>query len=195
MSTDVKDYIKELRDAIMFAGLNYDIYWVYKGSRPTYVKTMNRYVSFFTTSLQAHFAALVITLYRLYEERTDTFNIPFLLAKLRKQDELSHETLDSLNRIYTDKAKPLWEKISILRNKAFAHRCSAHTVLEVFKKADIALDEPRELIEVTKELLNQLTQARDGDTHAFNLDAREDTLWLLKDLKYAQEKRKAEEEN
>jgi len=196
MTVDIDGYIKDLRHTITVAALNYDIWRAYTSEdcRPLYVQTMNSYSPFFQTSLHAHFVALLVALYRLYEKRTDTFNIPFVLRTLKERKALPEDTLESLDRIY-EKAKPLWVKVNILRNKAFGHRSSAHTVEGVFKKAGITPNQLRELAELTKELLNELTQAWDKSTYLFDLDAREATFRLLQDLKCAYEKRKAEPEH
>jgi len=195
MSTDIDGYIDELRHTLMVAALNYDIWWVYKSkdTRPGYDKTMRRYWPFFKTSIHAHFVALLVALYGLYETRPDTFNIPSLLCKLRKEKVLSDVTLQSLDQICNE-AKPLWKKVCILRNNAFAHRSFKQTIQAVFKKADATPRQLRDLLEVSKRLLNELTDGLGKSTPAFDVDSREATLRSLEDLKYAQEKRKAEEE-
>jgi AbiU2 len=78
--------------------------------------------------------------------------------------------------------KPLWVKVSILRNKAFGHRFRAHTAAEVFQEAAVSPNELKELIERTMELLNVLTRAWDRSVHAFNLGAKEDLVRLLNDI-------------
>ena len=84
-SSDIDASIKDIRDAVVAASLNYDVWWVYKSedSRPKYVSAMNRYTPFFQTSLQAHFLGLLVPLYRIYETRRDTHNIPQLIKRLR----------------------------------------------------------------------------------------------------------------
>ncbi len=98
MSTDIDHYISELRHTTTVAGLNYEIWWVYKSkdTRPVYVEAMNRYGLFFQTSIHAHFVALLVALYRLYETRDDTFNIPSLLKILKDDARLSDATLGYL---------------------------------------------------------------------------------------------------
>jgi hypothetical protein len=184
-STDIDRYISEIRHTITVAGLNYEIWWVYrsKDTRPEYVEVMNRYGLFFQTSIHAHFVALLVELYRLYETRADTFNVPSLLKILRAEARLPSETMEALEDIYKNEAKPLWTKVNILRNKAFGHRSVSHTIEEVFQKAGVTPNELRDLVEATKKLLNKLTNAYDNSGYAFNLGSREDTLRLLDDLK------------
>ena len=184
MNSEIDSYITELQHTVTTAGLNYEIWWVYKSkdSRPAYIKAMSRYNMFFQTSIHAHFVALLVELYRLYETRKDTYNIPSLLNKLRNQKLLDEDALVSLEETYQEVAKPLWVKVNILRNKAFGHRSKAHTVEEVFQEADVSPLELKELVEVTKKLLNKLTLAWNKSAHAFNLGARKDILRLLGDL-------------
>lgn len=185
MSENIGSYIKELRHTTTVAGLNYEVWWVYKGSdtRPKYVDGMNRYSLFFQTSLHAHFVALLVALYRLYETRTDTYNVPGLIRELRDQKVFSEEVLEGTEKLYKEEAKPLWVKVSILRNKAFGHRSNAHTMKEIFDEAGVRPDELRELVEVTKKLMNRITYEWDRSTHAFNLGSRESLINLLEDIK------------
>ena len=119
-SSDVGTYIDELRHAIYTASLNFDVWWVYKNqeSREKYVETMNDYLWFFTTGLNAHFVALLIPLYRLYENKADTYNIPKLLDFLNGSSVLPADVLGELNQKKAE-ALPIWEKVKILRNRAF----------------------------------------------------------------------------
>lgn len=155
---------------------------------------MNRYSLFFQTSIHAHFVALLVELYRLYETRADTFNIPALLKLLKAEKRFPLDTLMSLETVYRDQAKPLWVKVSILRNKAFGHRSTAHTIEEVFRDAGVTPNELSDLMELTKKLLNDLTLAWDSSAHAFNRGAHEDTVRLLDDLKAIYQNKKSEKD-
>lgn len=147
-----------------------------------YVGTMNRYPRFFSTSLHAHFVALLVALYPLYETRRDTFNIPRLLKILDKEDAIAAEALANVEMLYAE-AKPLWVKVGILRNKAFGHRSDSFTIDQTFKVAEVTPNELKMLVDLTKKLLNSVTRALDGSVHAFNFGASEATIRVLKDLK------------
>jgi hypothetical protein len=184
VNATVERYVKELQHTATTAGFNYDIWWVYKGAGtgPKYTKTMDRYGLHFQTAIHAHLIALLVELYRLYETRSDTFNIPALLKLLKTERDVPSATLKTLSVRYAE-AKPLWLKVNILRNKAFGHQSVAHTTAEVFKEAGVTPKDLRDLIEKTKQLLNQISLAVGNTSHAFNLQATEDTLRLLDDLK------------
>ena len=189
MTIATKKYVEELQHSVQTAALNFNIWWVYKSeaTRPKYINELNRYPLFFQTSIHAHFVALLIALYGLYETRKDTYNIPDLLKKLRADSMLPTDTLDSIQLIY-DRAKPIWVKVSILRNDAFGHRSKAHTVEDVFKSAGVSPNELKLLVELTEELLNEVTLHLFDATHAFNLDGTRDTVRMLEDLRRLYEK-------
>jgi hypothetical protein len=86
MSFDADKYVAELHHTVTVAALNYEVWWMYSSedTRPEFVDAMNRYTIFFQTSIHAHFVALLVALYRLYETREDTYNIPSLLQLLRR---------------------------------------------------------------------------------------------------------------
>ena len=143
---------------------------------------MNVYAGFFITSINAHFVGLLIPLYRLFENKADTYNIPRLLADLRHGALLptfAFVEIDNLNK----QALPLWEKVKVLRNRAFGHRSRSHTTAALFKEADMSPDNLKALIDTSKKILNIISQAWQNDTHEFNADASKDTIKLLNDLK------------
>lgn len=184
MSHIVPKSIYELRQAATHAALNYEIWWVYKSSdtRPKFVKTMNRYTIFFQTAIHAHFVAMIIALYRIYENRKDTHNFERLLSDL--VTEFDAEEADT--KCYRDRfetLKPTWIKIAKLRNDAFGHRSADLTIKDVFQKVAVTPDEFRDFIRKTEELLNDVSHRYMKSTHQFNTGAREQALRLLEDLK------------
>lgn len=184
MTTDLASHVASLRHGVNVASLNYDIWWLYKSKagRSAYGETMNRYLGFFDTSIHAHFVALLVALYPLYETRRETFSIPRLLKTLAASKTMSATVLSDVTRLCAE-AKPIWLKVGVLRNNAFAHRSDSLTVEQVFAKAKATPDELKLLIELTKEILNMITRELNGSTHAFNRGATKAALRVLKDLK------------
>jgi hypothetical protein len=80
-------------------------------------------------------------------------------------------------------AKPLWTKICLLRNNVFGHRSKHLSIEAAFKKAGISSNDIADLISLSKAILNELAHAWDNTTYIFNLDADEDLIRLLDDLK------------
>jgi hypothetical protein len=138
-------------------------------------------LSFFQTSIHAHFVAMIIALYRLYETRRDTINIPRLLQFLEQNHPLSDDAVSSINENIAQ-AKPIWIKVGIIRSEVFAHLTNERNVEESFDKANIKYCEFKDLIELSKIITNAIGQAYDRNTHAFNLSSINDTEALLTDL-------------
>ena len=93
--------IRELQNAIAIAELNYEIWWIYKEkeSRKRFVDTLNSYPLFFQTSLHSHFVAMIVSLYRFYETRKDTINLPQLLRLLKSHGTISIQEIKRIEWI------------------------------------------------------------------------------------------------
>ncbi len=180
---DLQKYMSVLTQTVTEAGLHHEVWWVFAGDEdgPKYAETMNRYGRFFGTAKNAHFVTLIVMLYRLYEKRSDTINIPQLLKIIKNERHLDEKKRRKLKELYENEARPLWIKVSRLRNEVFAHR-SDSSLDDIFRGADMRPAELRELLDVTELLLNNLMLELNGNEHAFNLGAKEDALRLLNDL-------------
>jgi hypothetical protein len=174
----MKDHIKQVADRITFASMNYRIWRIYTepGDRAKYIGVLRRYNSFFLTSLQAHFAATIITLYGLYETRRNSISVSRLVQ------DVSDPTLRSELQPLLDEANAIWRgKITILRNDVYAHLSDVDQGA-TFAEAAISPNEIERLIGLSKELANKLSYAEDRSTFAFNLDPASDTYRLLGSL-------------
>jgi len=176
-------HIKNLRDTIITAEHNHDIWWIYKSkdTRPKFIGVMKSYRAFFLTSIHAHFVAMIIALYRLYETRRDTISLPQLLKILKHDHPLSDNAMKRVSALIKE-AKPTWIKVGIIRSEVFAHSNNESNTEESFKKADIKYGQFKELIELSKTIINVITQDYNCGTHVFNLSAEFDTKALLTDL-------------
>lgn len=179
----IESHIKNLWDTVITAEHNHEIWWIYKSNdtRPIFIETMNKYLLFFKSSIHAHFVAMIIALYRLYETRSDTINIPRLLQLLEQHHPLSNDSVNCINKLIAQ-AKPIWIKVGIIRSAVFAHLTNERNVEESFGKADIKYGQFRELIELSKKITNAIGQDYNRNTHIFNLSSEIDTKALLTDL-------------
>jgi hypothetical protein len=176
-------YIKSIQDTIIAAEHNHDIWWIYKSrdTRPKFIDVMNVYLAFFQTSIHAHFVAMIIALYRLYETRRDTISVPQLLKIFDRDHPLSDNAKNRVAELMQN-AKPLWIKIGIVRSEVFAHLTDGTGIEDSFKKADLKYRDFKALIELSKTIINVITQDYNRNTYAFNLSAEFDTKALLTDL-------------
>ncbi len=123
-----------------------------------YVDVLNRYPVFSQTSIHAHFVALLVALYRVYETRRDTINLAQLLRLLRDSGKIDAVKLEEAKRECED-AKQLWVKVAILRNEAFGHQRNDTNIEEVFRKAGVKPLEVKELVDRTQHIVNKLSRA------------------------------------
>ncbi len=190
MKNKILQNIKELQHALTVAGLNHEIWWIYKEkqSRKRFLDVLNTYPLFFQTSLHAHFVAMIISLYRLFETRRDTVNMPQLIKLFKKEGTFPQDELTRLDS-EIEQIKPIWVKVSVLRNKLFGHRSNALGIDDIWEEANITPNQFKKLIADSKRILNDMTSIWDRSSHAFNLSATEDTLELLEDLKRLKESR------
>lgn len=190
MRAKIEKYVRELRNAIIVAQLNYEIWWVYKEkqSRKRFVDTLNAYPLFFQTSLHAHFVAMIISLYKLFETSTKTINLPQLVDLIESEGTITQNEVKRFRKLIK-KIKPLWVKVSILRNNMFGHKSNALDNDDIWKKAKVTPNEFKKLIDESKKVLNEMTSLWDRSGHAFNLSATKDTVDLLQDLERLEEDR------
>jgi hypothetical protein len=178
----MRDQIKQIADRITFASMNYRIWRIYTepNDRAKYLRVLQKYNSFFHTSIQAHFATTIITLYGLYETRPRSISVSRLIKEV-SDSKLLQELQPGL-----DEAHGIWrKKITILRNEVYAHLSDTDFDAK-FAEASISPNEIERLIEVSKELVNKLSYANERSTFAFNLDPASDTYRMLNRLLSAQ---------
>lgn len=171
-------FLKQVADRITFAAMNYRIWRIYTEpkDRTKYLNVLRKYNSFFLTSLQSHFLTTIITLYGLYETRTESISVGRLIQEM--SDQNLRIELDPL----LDEANSIWrKKITILRNDVYAHLSGA-ALGEKFSAANLSPNEIERLIELSKQIVNKLSYAHDRSTFAFNLDPASDTYNLLAKL-------------
>ncbi len=184
---EIKKRIEEelggLIHATHVASVNYEIWWVYKSKeyRPKYIGVMNRYSEFFTASIHAHFVAMLMALNKIYENRTDTFNIGKLINMGRDNFLIDAGVLVEIENPLKDNEN-LIKKIRILRNKHFAHIDDKLDYDTVLKKADIKYKNFRELIDLAYELLGRISYAYNKGSVSPRRFSKKDTLRLLNDL-------------
>jgi hypothetical protein len=176
--------IRELRQSAIQASLNYDVWWVFKNpdTRPKYAETMNRYSLYFQAAINAHFIGFLLPLYRLFESRPDTHNIPRLIRQLRAEDNVLGSKLDEFDKRLVE-LKPVWKKIATLRNEVFGHRTIELDISSVFLKASITADEIRVFIEHVLDLVNGISAECEDSYEIFNLGACDEAETVLRHLK------------
>ena len=114
--------------------------------------------------------------------------MPQLIKQLRKSNTISNQDLKKIDSDI-EKLKPLWIKVSVIRNKMFGHRSNTLDHDGIWKEANVTPNQFKQLIDDSKRILNDLTSLWNRSSHAFNLSATKNTVDLLEDLKRLSEKR------
>lgn len=133
----VKDLITGIRHDIVAARNHFEVYRIYmlKETRDKYheVLRVSGYAGFFPFDLAAHFAAMIVTLGRIFDSNPKCIGIPALLE--------ASPTLKDIASDY-EHACALWhdEKIMVLRHQVVAHRYSAASVGEIFRRIKPSLN-------------------------------------------------------
>jgi hypothetical protein len=108
------------------------------------------------------------------------------LKILKSQDSIPNQELKKIES-EIKKIKPLWVKVSVLRNKMFGHRSNALNDDGIWKEAKVTPNQFKQLIDESKRILNEITSLWNRSSHAFNLSSTKDTVNLLEDLKQLNE--------
>src|SRR5579862_3127784 len=146
--------LDELAHAVNQASLCFDVWWVCAGEgREQYLRAINKFPTFFSTSIHAHFVAFLVALYRLFETRRDTLNVGRVVTLLKEDQAITDHQLSKLEALLTQ-ARPLWRKITIVRSDVFAHQKENATIEQSFKKAKLTPNEVRHLIDLSKAIVN-----------------------------------------
>jgi hypothetical protein len=128
-------------------------------TRPQIIETMRDYNEFFRFTPHAYLVAYVIYIAGVFDERRDTISLMHLPAETKVAGHLKGRDATEVDALLAT-AKPIVDKVKILRHKAFAHRDAHISYNEVFQLAAVKPDQLRELTEVALKITNRLLVAR-----------------------------------
>ena len=116
----------------------------------------------------------------LNEKRSDTLNFGTLLSRFK--DSLSRVSHDELHQKIAG-LKPIWVKLSVLRNEIFAHRTNKRSIAESFNKANISPTEIESYIKTAQFIVQRLGVLRFGITYQFTTGSGVRMAKLIQDLR------------
>lgn len=142
-------------DALVNASTCFDIWSELQNGakRYEYEPVVSNYPVFFETTIIAHLIAMSTLLYSVGEKRNDTHNIPGFL-KLAKQIKPNDDLLLELERQVAG-VKPLWIKLSRIRNEMFAHRKAGQNPINLFADIQLRPEEISIVIQTYKSVLSE----------------------------------------
>ena len=178
------EQLDELVQSMMTARANYDIWWIYKNDtdRQKYINALNEFPEFFRVGIHAHFVAMIMALYKLYDKRADVISIPTLLTEAAKHSWIPSQLISSIT-LKIDEIEVIFKKLKTLRHKLFAHRDKNIDYKQLFADVAITYDEIRLFIDHTLCILNKLLYNKRRTNIEFPTFAVEDTYKLLETLR------------
>lgn len=156
----LNDRLDRIGQHIVRARLFLDLWFYFEGrdSRRKIIDTMREYNEFFRFTPHAFLVTYVIYMGGVFDKRRDTISLASLVRDVKAAGCLkTHDgaTVDAL----LAQAKPVADKVAILRHKAFAHHNAHVSYNDVFKMAAINPDQLRDLTETALKIANQLLMA------------------------------------
>jgi hypothetical protein len=145
---------------VIRARLFFDLWYYFESAAtgPKIIDTMRDYNEFFRFTPHAYFVAYVIYVAGVFDGHSDTISLIHLSVRTKSAGHLKGREAEEVDALLTT-AKPIVDKVKILRHKAFAHRDARISYNEVFKLAAVKPDELRELTEVALKIANKLCVA------------------------------------
>ena len=129
-----------------------------KDTREKYHELFLTYGHFFACGIRAHFAAMVVSLGRVFD--TDPKN-SCIAGILKAAPELEQVELETRLRI-----QKMWDDHALhLRHEVVAHRSGSSTIEDAFKRANISLNDLETLIALSRQLLDAWARKRDCFSH------------------------------
>jgi hypothetical protein len=136
--------------------------WFYfeeQDSRRKIIETMEEYSEFFRFTPHAYLVTYVIYMAGVFDKRRDTISLVPLIREVKAGGHLKAHDAVTIDALMVE-AKPIAEKVAILRHKAIAHRSAHISYNEVFKLAAVKPNQLRDLTEVALKIANRLLLAR-----------------------------------
>lgn len=167
---------------IVRARLFLDLWFFFEGpARRQIIGTMQEYGEFFRFTPHAYLAAYIIYMAGVFDKRGDTISLVSLVREVKAIGQLDAKDVSIVDALLAE-AKPIADKVAILRHKAFAHRSAHISYNDVFKMAAVKPDQFRNLTDMALKITNRLCLAcRVGDHHFTELP-REAAEAMMKTL-------------
>jgi len=158
--------------------------WFYfeaRDSRGKIIETMRGYNGFFRFTPHAYFVAYVIYMAGVFDRRRDTISLASLIHEVKAAGCLKVHDAATVGALLAQ-AKPIADKVAILRHKAFAHRSAHVSYNDVFKMAAVNPDHLRDLTDMAMNIANRLLLARGLRDQHFTKLPREAAEAMMKTL-------------
>ncbi len=161
---DFARHLDSIWKGLLRAGMSLQIWWVYRNAddAPTWERPLGRFANFFVPDIRAHLIVAVVALYYPFDGRGDTDNFKRTLRLARKYN-LPAEVIREAEQVIRE-ARPVAEKVGLLRHKRFAHLASDTSADDVFSDAKLTPDEMKWLLDTCFNVLDLISRAYNNNT-------------------------------
>jgi len=130
--------VSELADNVVLLSESFAAWHllVHAEEREPYERAIERYAAFFVPTSAAHFQVVVVTIYQLTDQRTDTLSIPRVLEAARSVYPSVAGEVTSL----LAPSREVFERIASIRLKVYSHRDHNVGPELVFREASLTPD-------------------------------------------------------
>jgi HEPN superfamily AbiU2-like protein len=149
--------------------------WLYfeeETSRREIIGIMEEYNEFFRFTPHAYLVSYVIYMAGVFDKTKDTISLGLLIRELKASGKLKLENRAAVDALVAE-AKPLVDKVVMLRHRAIAHRSAHISYNDVFKIADVKPNRLRDLTDIALKIANHLLLACGGQDQHFTRLPRE----------------------
>jgi hypothetical protein len=158
--------------------------WLYfegRATRGKIINTMREYNDYFRFTPHAYLVSYVIYVAGVFDKTRGTISLATLIREMKTASILKTLDVATVDALMVQ-AKPLAEKVAILRHKAIAHRSAHLSYNDVFKMAAVTPDQLRDLTEIALKIANPLLLVRGLQEQDFVKAPREAAEAMMKDL-------------
>jgi hypothetical protein len=158
--------------------------WFYfeeRDSRRKIIETMLDYNEFLRFTPHAYLVTYVIYMAGVFDKTRGTISLAHLAREMTAAGHLKGPDAATVETLLVE-AKPIADKVVILRHKAFAHRSADISYDDVFKEAAVRPDQLRELTDIALKIANRLLLARRLQDQYFTELPREAAEAMMKVL-------------
>jgi AbiU2 len=167
---------------VVRARLFLDLWFYFEGpSRRGIVDIMEEYNEFFRFTPHAYLTTYVIYMAGVFDTRRGTINLSSLAREVKTVGKLKASDASIVDALLA-KAKPLANKVAILRHKAFAHRSAQISYNDVFKLAAVKPDQLRDLTDLALKVANHMLLACGLRDQCFSKLPRQAAEAMMKNL-------------
>jgi hypothetical protein len=158
--------------------------WFYfeeRDSRRKIIETMEDYNEFFRFTPHAYLVTYVIYMAGVFDKTRGTISLAHLAREMTAAGHLKEDDAATVETLLVE-AKPIIDKVVILRHNAFAHRSAGISYDDVFKVAAVRPDQLRDLTDIALKISNRLLVARGLQDQYFTELPREAAEAMMKVL-------------